>query len=71
MSLSHSYHVRRFSYLFLNGHFDLNPFRVWLCPQEASINEAHLRRERESIGTLTEYTKLLWKVTLKSHAQTR
>lgn len=30
------------SYLFLDGHFHLNPFRVWLRPQKASINETDL-----------------------------
>lgn len=32
-------------YLFLDGHFHLNPFGVWLCPQEASIYETHLWEE--------------------------
>lgn len=30
------------AYLFLDGDFHLNPFGVWLCPQEASINKTHL-----------------------------
>lgn len=34
------------SYLFLDGHFHLDPFGVWFCPQEARVNETYLWRER-------------------------
>lgn len=30
------------SYLLLDGQFHLNPFRVWFCPEKASINETYL-----------------------------
>lgn len=52
------------SYLFLDGHFHLDPFGVWFCPQEARVNQTYLWGERcrwiheetDDIKAIKQYT---------------